>query len=214
MRLTDGSTLLSEGLVDPATTALISMEMQRGVVGDLSKIDVLTKAVKDDDLIAHSAVLMKAARKAGITVIHCNAQFRADRRGSSANCPMLVAVTKDPTHILEGTPPTEIVPELGPEKGDLVFPRYHGVSPFTGTNLDITLRNLGVKTIVATGVSINLGIFGTCVEAVNLGYRVVLPRDCISGFPKDYAEQVLRYSLSQLCTITTTAELMGAWEKP
>ena len=126
---------------------------------------------------------------------------------------MLVAVTKDPAHILEGTPPTEIVPEFGPEKGDLVFPRYHGVSPFTGTNLDITLRNLGIKTIVATGVSINLGIFGTCVEAVNLGYRVVLPRDCVSGFPKDYAEQVLRYSLSQLCTMTTSAELMGAWEK-
>lgn len=211
MKLTDGSSLFSRGWVEPKTTALVSMEMQRGVVGDLSRIEVLVEAVKADDLIAHVARLMKAARAAGVAVIHCNAQFRADRRGSGRNCPMLATVTKDPDHILEGTATTEVVPELGPEPGDLVFPRYHGVSPFSGTSLDITLRNMGVTTIIATGVSVNLGIFGTCVEAVNLGYRVILPRDCVTGFPRDYADSVIRHSLAQLCSVTTSEDVMAAW---
>ncbi len=211
MRLTDGLTSFTREDIAPAKTALISMEMQRGVVGDLSRIDVLVNAVKEDCLVEHLSALMAAARTAGVPVIHCNAQFRADRRGSGQNCPMLATVVKDPAHILEGTPQTEIVPELGPAPEDLIFPRYHGVSPFSGTSLDITLRNMGVRTIIATGVSVNLGIFGLSVEAVNLGYRVILPRDCVSGFPGEYAASVLRFSLSQLCTLTTSDALIAAW---
>ena len=81
----------------------------------------------------------------------------------------------------------------------------------TGTTLDITLRNLGIKTVVATGVSVNLGVFGLCVEAVNLGYRVILPRDCVAGFPADYADLVIKNSLAQLCTLTTSEAVAAAW---
>ena len=211
MELTEGQRHFRPEAVDPKTTAVISMEMQRGVVGDLSRIAVLVDAVKADRTVENLAALLKAARAAGVTVIHCNAQFRADRRGSARNCPMLAAVTKTPDHILEGTPSTQIVPELGPAPDDLMMYRYHGVSPFSGTSLDITLRNLGVTTIIATGVSINLGVFGLSLEAVNLGYRVILPRDCATGFPADYADQVVRYSLGQLATVTTSKDIMAAW---
>ena len=42
--------------------------------------------------------------------------------------------------------------------GDLVLPRLHGLSPFQGTELDSILRNLGVRTIVGVGVSVNVAI--------------------------------------------------------
>ncbi len=211
MDLTEGARKFSPKWVEPATTAVVSMEMQRGVVGDLSRIPALVTAVKEAGVIANLSILMKAARTAGIPVVHCNALFRADRRGSAANCPMLTRVMKDPDPILEGSPQSRIVPELGPDPADFVMSRYHGVSPFSGTSLDITLRNLGVRTIVATGVSINLGVFGLCLEAVNLGYRVILLRDCTAGFPADYGEAVIRNSLAQLCTITSSAEVAAAW---
>jgi nicotinamidase-related amidase len=197
--------------VEPRTTALLSMEMQRGVVGDLSKIAVLVGAVKQGGVIGNLAALMKSARAAGVPVVHCNALFRADRKGSASNCPMLSRAMKDPDQILEGSPQTAVVPELGPEPADFVLSRYHGVSPFSGTSLDITLRNLGVRTVVATGVSINLGVFGLCLEAVNLCYRVILPVDCTAGFPAEYAEAVIRNSLAQLCTITTSSDIAAAW---
>lgn len=196
---------------DPKTTALLSMEMQRGVVGDLSRIETLVGAVKDDQLIENIAALMHVARGVCVPVVHCNAQFRADRRGSAANCPMLSNAMKNPDQILEGSPQAQIVPQLGPDAADFIFLRYHGVSPFSGTSLDVTLRNLGVKTIVATGVSVNIGVFGLCLEAVNLGYRVILPRDCVTGFPADYADAVIRNSLAQLCTVTTSSVVAAAW---
>jgi nicotinamidase-related amidase len=68
-----------------------------------------------------------------------------------------------------------------------------------------------VKTIVATGVSVNLGVFGLCLEAVNLGYRVILPRDCVAGYPKEYADALIGNSLAQLCTITDRDTVLGAW---
>lgn len=211
MDLTENARKFRPEWILPATTAVVSMEMQRGVVGDLSKIPALVGVVESGNVVANLAGLMNTARAAGIMVVHCNALFRADRKGSAANCPMLTRVMKDPDQILEGTPQSQVVPELGPDPADFVLSRYHGVSPFSGTSLDITLRNLGVKTIVATGVSVNLGVFGLCLEAVNLGYRVILPRDCTAGFPLDYADAVIRNSLAQLCTITTSAEVVGAW---
>jgi nicotinamidase-related amidase len=90
-----------------------------------------------------------------------------------------------------GTPAAELIADLGPEPGDLVSARLHGVSPFTGTDLDTWLRNLGVETVVATGVSVNLGVLGLAIEAVNLGYRVVIPRDTVAGIPHAYADALL-----------------------
>jgi nicotinamidase-related amidase len=203
--------MLKPEWVDPKSTAILIMEMQRGVVGDLSKIDTLVGAVKGGNVIENLATLVAKGRHAGIPVIHCQALFRADRKGSAANCPMLHNAMKNPDQILEGSPQADIVPELAPVPPDFVISRYHGVSPFSGTSLDMTLHNLGVKTVVATGVSINLGVFGLCLEAVNLGYRVVLPRDCTAGFPADYAEAVLRNSLAQLATLTDSETVSAAW---
>jgi nicotinamidase-related amidase len=115
-----------------------------------------------------------------------------------------------PGHLLEGTEAVDLVPELGPEPGDLISARRHGVSPFTGTDLDATLRNLGVRTVVATGVSLNLGIVGLAIEAVNLGYQVVVATDAVAGIPADYADAVLRHTLGLVATLATTDEIARA----
>ena len=86
------------------------------------------------------------------------------------------------------------------------------MSPFTGTALDVTLRNLGITTVVATGVSVNLAIFGLAIEAVNLGYQVVLPTDCVAGVPAGYAKDVIRHSLALLATRTTADDLVALWD--
>jgi len=110
-----------------------------------------------------------------------------------------------------GTPATELVPPLSIEADDLVSRRLHGVSPFTGTDLDTWLRNLGVGTVVATGVSVNLGILGLAIEAVNLGYQVVVVRDAVAGIPTDYAQAVLTNTLPLISTLTTVDALLSAW---
>jgi len=47
----------------------------------------------------------------------------------------------------------------------------------------------GVKTVIPTGVSANMGIVGTAIEAVNHGYRLVFAADCIAGDPPEYTSR-------------------------
>jgi nicotinamidase-related amidase len=197
-------------LVGAGQAAVLTMEIQRGVVGDLSSFPELAAAAQEVGVVANTARLLAAARAAGVPVVHCTAGFRADRRGSPANSPLISAMLRRPEHLVEGTPAVELVPELGATPGDLVSHRGHGVSPFTGTALDPTLRALGVSTVVATGVSLNLGIVGLAIEAVNLGYRVVVATDAVCGVPVDYADAVARHTLALVATLATTDEVAAA----
>ena len=45
-----------------------------------------------------------------------------------------------------------------------------------------------MTTVVATGVSVNVGIMGLCLSAVDLGYQVVLVRDAVAGVPAEYGK--------------------------
>ena len=81
-----------------------------------------------------------------------------------------------------------------------------------GTDLDAVLRNLGVSTIVTVGVSVNVAITNLVMDAVNAAYRVVIPRDAVAGIPTDYADAVIDNTLSLLATITTTDDLLEAWQ--
>ncbi|MEU8324969.1 isochorismatase family cysteine hydrolase [Nonomuraea sp. NPDC048881] len=191
--------------------AVLVMEMQRGVVGDLTKFPDLVAACARHDVVPNAARVLRTARAAGLPVIHCTAAFRPDRAGShTGNCPFIVSLLKDPAHMLEGTPAVEVLPELR-EDGDLESRRHHGFSPFTGTSLDMTLRSLGVSSVVAMGVSLNLGIPGLALEAVNLGYRVTVVRDAVAGIPEDYAKAVLRNTIGLLATRVAAADLVRAW---
>jgi nicotinamidase-related amidase len=198
-------------LVGAGRAAVLTMEIQRGVVGDLSSFPELAAAVAEVGVIANTARLLAAARRAGVPVVHCTAGFRPDRRGTAANAPLMSAMLRRPEHLVEGTPAVELVAELGPAPTDLVSHRGHGVSPFIGTSLDPILRALGVSTVVATGVSVNLGIVGLAVEAVNLGYRVVVVTDAVAGVPRQYADAVLEHTLALVAKLATTDEVVTAF---
>ncbi len=132
-------------LVGGGRAAVLTMELQRGVVGDLSSFPELAAAAQEVGVVANTARLLDAARAAGVPVVHCTAGFRPDRRGSPTNAPLIAAMLRRPEHLVDGTPAVELVPELGPAPGDLVSHRAHGVSPFVGTSLDPTLRALSVS---------------------------------------------------------------------
>lgn len=197
-------------LLDPSHTAVLTMELQRGVMGDLAMIPDLRDEVLAVGMLDHLGALLTAARVAGARVVHCTAEFRADRAGSGTNAPMLRASAKG-TSLITGTPSAELVPELAQQPSDLVVPRLHGMTPFTGTALDALLRNLGVTTVVATGVSLNVGVVGMAVEAVGLGYEVVVPPDAVAGVPHEYAAQVLAHTIPVLATRVPTAQIIETW---
>lgn len=197
--------------LDPASTAVLTMEMQRGICGDLAAFAALREAGEEVGIEANAARVLTAARAAGARVVHCTYSMRPDRVGSRVDIPLMAAARRDPGYLLQGTEVCDLLPGLGPETSDIVNERHHGLTPFTGTDLDVVLRSLGIRTIVATGVSLNIGIPGLCVEAIDLGYDVVVVTDAVVGIPRSYGDDVVRHTLAMYACLATSDEVTSAF---
>jgi nicotinamidase-related amidase len=197
-------------LVSPAHTAIVTSEVQNGVVGQRSVLPQLAEAAQAG-MVPALRKLLPAARAAGVQVVHCTAYRRADGKGANANARMFKGVQRAPVQLLPGSTEVEVLADLGPEADDLVLTRTHGLDPMTGTDLDPVQRNLGISTEVVTGVSVNVAITNLVMDCVNRGYDVVLPRDAVCGIQSDYADAVIDNTLALLASITTTDELIGIW---
>ena len=198
-------------LLDPAHTAIVTSEVQNGVVGERSALPALARAAAEE-LLPNLARLLPVARAAGVQVVHCTAYRRADGKGANTNARLFLGVRMSPVQLLPGTPEVEVMAELGPAAEDLVLTRTHGLNPMAGTDLDPVLRNLGVRTLVVTGVSVNVAIPNLVMDAVNLGYDVVLPRDAVCGIPREYADAVIDNTIALLATLVTTDDLVRTWK--
>ena len=196
-------------LVDPAHTAIVTQELQGAVVGPDAGLRALADEARREAL-PNIARLLPAARSAGVPVVHCLVQRRADGLGSNHNA-KLFAIGASGVAIEPGSQGATLLPEFGPEPTDLVLHRWHGLGPMGGTDLDAVLRNMGVRTIVAVGVSLNVAIPNLVMDAVNAAYQVVLPRDAVAGIPTDYGRAIIDNTLALLATVTTADALIDAW---
>lgn len=196
-------------LVDPAHSVLVTQECQGGVIGDESVLPQLALAAAP--IRPRLGALAVAARRAGVPVVHSLAARRPDGFGANTNARLFHGVAKAPVQLAPGSPAAQVIAELGPDQRDHTFTRLHGLGPFAGTELDPVLRNLGVTTIVGVGVSVNVGMTNFVMDAVNLGYQFVLPRDAVAGLPADYAEAVIDNTLALLATVTTTDDVIAHW---
>lgn len=207
--MTDDAHRSLRTLVDPATTAVVTSECQRGVIGDEPIFPALAEAAQD--AVPNILRLVAAARDAGVQVIHAVALRRPDGRGANRNARLFVAAAKAPVALAPGSDAAALIEGLGPDDRDLVSSRMHGLGPMAGTDLDALLTNVGARTLVVVGVSVNVAVTNLVMDAVNLGYQVVLPRDAVAGVPNSYADAVIDNTLSLLATVTITDEVCAAW---
>lgn len=199
-------------LLDPASTAIVTIECQRGVVGTGGALGALAAEVRDSGLLPRIGRVLAAARSAKIPVIHGTVVRRTDGGGSTVNCRMLAAARKaGGPGLIAGSEPAMLATELGPAESDYLVARHHGVSVFHDSELDSILRSLGTRTVVLLGVSVNIAVTGTTIEAVNRGYQVVVPNDGVAGVPREYAEAVIENTLRNLATVPNCDELVAAF---
>ncbi|MDQ0829633.1 nicotinamidase-related amidase [Streptomyces achromogenes] len=196
-------------LLDPASTVLITVECQQGVVGPAAALPQLASAARESGVLDNIASLVTAARASGVQVVHAVAERRPDGRGANRNARLFRAAERLPVQQLTGTDATRLAPEIEVAEQDLVVRRLHGLSPVQGTDVDALLRNLGCRTLVVTGVSANVAIPNTVFDAVNRGYTAVVPSDAIAGVPADYTPAMIRHTLALVATVATTAEVLA-----
>ncbi|MEV0600620.1 isochorismatase family protein [Streptomyces sp. NPDC050315] len=199
--------------LDPATTALLTVECQNGVVGPDSALPELAEAARTSGALAKVARLTAAAHEAGVQVLHAVAERRPDGRGSNHNARLFRAAGQLPVQQLTGTTAVRIADPIPVSDEDLVVRRLHGLSPIAGTEVDALLRNLGVCNVVVVGVSANVAIPNAVFDAVNLGYTAVVPADAIAGVPAEYTPAMVRNTLALVATVTSTDAVLTCWKR-
>ena len=198
-------------LLVPDRCAVLVQELQEGVVGPTSQLGALAEVVIESSLLPHAAKVLEGARQVGVPVIHCTAETLPQGLGRNTNARLFLAARKRGMDNLSGSDSVRPVSDLGPFDTDIVLPRFHGLSPLTGSSLDSLLRNSGVRNLVVMGVSLNVAIPNLVFDAVNRSYQVVLVSDAVAGVPREYGGQMMEHTLSLVCTIATSAEIVDAW---
>ncbi|WP_424568867.1 cysteine hydrolase [Streptomyces sp. CH-036] len=201
-------------LLDPATTVLLTVECQQGVVGPDSALPELAAAARSSGALANVARLVTAAHESGVQVMHAVAESRPDGRGGNRNARLFRAAARLPVQQHSGSTAVRVASPIEVADEDLVVRRLHGLSPLAGTDVDPLLRNLGCRTLVVTGVSANIAIPNAVFDAVNLGYTAVVPADAIAGVPAEYTPAMVRNTLALVATVTTTDAVLGGWKRP
>ncbi|MCX4968035.1 cysteine hydrolase [Streptomyces sp. NBC_00654] len=199
-------------LLDPATTVLLTVECQQGVVGRDSALPELARAARSSGALGNVARLVDAAHEAAVQVVHAVAERRPDGRGANHNARLFRAAARLPVQQHTGSTAVRVAEPIDVAGEDLVVRRLHGLSPLAGTEVDALLRNLGCRTLVVTGVSANVAIPNAVFDAVNLGYTAVVPSDAIAGVPMEYTPAMIRNTLALVATVVTADDAIACWK--
>ena len=126
-------------------------------------------------IVPATAQLLDAARAKGVPVIFCN---DAHLKGIDRELKLWG------DHAIVGTEGAKVIPELKVGENDYVIPkrRYSG---FFQTDLDITLKELGVETVVMTGLHTHMCVRHTSADAYSLGYDVVVAKEATDSFTEE-----------------------------
>ncbi|MCX8205457.1 MAG: cysteine hydrolase [Candidatus Nezhaarchaeota archaeon] len=128
-----------------------------------------------EGLVPNIKKLLEAARQRGVPIVYvCDAHLEKVDRQLELWGP----------HALRGTWGAKVVSGLEPLKGDFVVEkrRYSG---FYETGLDLLLRELGVDTLILTGVATEVCVQHTAADAYYRGYRLVVVEDCVKGVSEE-----------------------------
>jgi biuret amidohydrolase len=186
---------LNEALaIDPRRTAVITIDCQRSHL-DLAVATMPLGPQAAASLVAATARLLRVARGCGMGVIHVLSQNRILPKGQPETMcnPFWAAVERSQhslipdresnvsRHNLVGTVQTQLMPELGPEPGDVLIDRKRRLSIFRDTDLDLTLRELGVDTVVLAGVDTSTSVLCAAFESLNRDLRTIVVADCVQS---------------------------------
>lgn len=198
---------LSE-LVEPKHAALLLWDMENAIAPN---------AFNYRDIATNLKTLAGHARAAGVPVfysVQTAFDLLKEEAGVWVRVRMKRAKAQDPGELLaekEDPHGREIVEELKPQAQDIVFQKRRP-DGFVGTDFDLMLRSNGVRTILIGGVATEGGVEGTARTARNLGYDVVILRDCVGSRSRELHELALKLMEQTHFDIATAGEIAAIWQ--
>ena len=195
-------------MVDAKRAALLLWDMENAIAPN---------AFNYQDILANLKMLSGLARQIGVPVFY-SVQTGFDLLKEEAavwvRIRMKRAKASDPSQLLkekEEPHDREIVEPLKPQTKDIVFQKRRP-DGFVGTDFDLMLRSNGVKTILIGGVATEGGVEGTARSARNLGYDVVVLKDCVGSRNRELHELALKLMERTYFEVATAAEIAKLWQ--
>ena len=157
--------------------------------------------------------LLEEGRRRGFPIVFaCDSYLRED----------FIFKGKMKPHSLQGTAGSEVMDDLRPQSSDILLPKRR-FSAFFRTDLDQTLRLLGVDTIVVTGLTVEFCVLTTAMDGLCHDFSVILLEDCTASFSRERHRACLRLYretvLSPLLRVMTlkeflreVAQIVSSWD--
>jgi nicotinamidase-related amidase len=189
-------------VLEPSRTALVVIDLQRGIVA------MPTAPRPGAEVVARTVDLATAMRAAGGTVVLVHVTPSPDRKDG------LRPITDAAVGAAGAgqTPPpdwAEILPELGPQPGDIVITKRQW-GAFYGTELDLQLRRRGIDTIVLCGISTNVGVESTARDAFERGYQQVFVEDAMAARDAGEHAHTVGTLFPRIGRVRSTEEVLAA----
>jgi nicotinamidase-related amidase len=184
--------------LDPAKTALVLIDLQKGIVSAPTTPHPAQQVVQNGNLLAQ-AFRSKKATVVYVRVDMSNPlQLPVDKPSRDPNAPPLPASF------------SELVPEAGFQSGDLLITKRHW-GAFAGTDLEQLLQQRGIDTIVLGGISTNVGVESTARQGTGLGFAFVIVEDACSARDAEDHRYVFEKTFPRLARVRTTVEVLAAF---
>jgi len=153
--------------------AVIVVDMQKDNVGRFCQ-----------GIVPNIKFLIEKAREKGIQIICAlDSRYREDS--------LFKRVGMRP-HAIRGTEGAKVIEELSPKATDVVVEKRM-LSAFFGSDLDFTLREKKIETLIVTGIRTEGCVLKTVLDAFELGYEVIVPADCCASPVPEAHEFILLY---------------------
>ena len=145
--------------------AIIVVDMLKDTLKEGSRHPIIAEGRA---IVPNLQRLLDESRKKGFPIIFACDSFLKDD---------FIFRGKMKVHALRGTAGAEVIDDLRPEPTDIVLPKRR-FSAFFKTDLDQTLRVLGVDTIVVTGITTEVCVLMTAMDGLCHDFSAILLEDC------------------------------------
>ncbi len=189
---------------DPATTALLVIDMQRDFVepggfGEMLGNDVTSLR----SAIAPTRRVLDAVRARRMMVIHTREGHRPDlsdlppaKKARGGLKTGIGDVGPMGRVLIRGEPGHDIIPELAPDPGEPVVDKP-GKGSFYATDLELILRERGVRSLIVTGVTTEVCVHTTVREANDRGFECLVLEDCVASYFPEFQDAAIKMIKAQ-----------------
>ncbi len=194
---------MSSDLVpNPARTAVLAMDCQAGIVYIYAK--------PQEEFTVRASSVLRAARAAGMPVIHVQVGFRPGLPELSSRNKLFASIKSSPEHqkLFQG-PAGAIHPALGPEPNDIVVTK-HRVSAFAGTDLEMILRAQEIETLVLFGIATSGVVLSTLLDAFDADYQIVVISDCCADSDAELHTALIERFFPRRAQVVASGEFINA----